>query len=250
MLGEVFDDRPVRVARRPATCVSIRSTRPSDRKEFSCCPRRSVLLRRRACPAGCAGKPPMSTSISSWSIRIAKRRMSCMSNRAYSASDEYTMVWPSLARTKSESSAKSLDRIARHASRPGREESPPSVRAWRGQGSADASSVMPRVLGHAQNRQRRMAHSQPMGTAYPCRLRRSAFRARKAWRVEVHVFGVPMWTTARRMLCLPRGEGPISRPTAQRLRSANSHPSSAFDTTWHRVAILQSARGIGVGSWR
>ena len=46
MVDEVFDDRPVRVARRPATCVSIRSIRPSDRKGLSCCPRRSGLLRR------------------------------------------------------------------------------------------------------------------------------------------------------------------------------------------------------------
>ena len=45
MVGEVFDDRPVRVARRPATCDSIRSICPSDWKGLFCC-RWSVLPRR------------------------------------------------------------------------------------------------------------------------------------------------------------------------------------------------------------
>jgi hypothetical protein len=56
MVGEVFDDRPVRVARRPATCASIRSIRPSDRKGLSCCPRRSDLLRRGVLGGGRVGR--------------------------------------------------------------------------------------------------------------------------------------------------------------------------------------------------
>ena len=35
---------------------------------------------------------------------------------------------------------------------------------------------------------------------------------------------------------------------AQRRRPVNFQPSSSFDTTWHRVATLQSALWTGVGS--
>ena len=65
----------------------------------------------------------------------------------------------------------------------------------------------------------------------------------------IRVVGLVNWATTRD---LPPLNGTACRERhgekAQRRRPVNFQPSSSFDTTWHRVATLQSALWTGVGS--